>query len=77
MRTILAACVALSVLGVITTPAATAQVVVQTPSVAVPYWREHSDWQARKEFREQQFERQSWLEEHCVRDWKGNEYCRR
>ena len=50
MQTTLAACVALSALGVITTSAAAVQVIVQTPGVTVPYWRGHSDpaWQARR-----------------------------
>jgi hypothetical protein len=54
MRTILAACVALSALGFATAGPARADVVVRTPGVAVesePYWRHQSDWRDRHEFR--------------------------
>jgi hypothetical protein len=82
MRTILAGCVALSALGFAFSAPANADVVIRTPGVAVqsePYWRGHhdSDWQARREFREHEYQQHSWVREHCVRDYSGGEYCRR
>jgi hypothetical protein len=82
MRTILAACVALGTAGAVLAPSTHAQVVVQTPGVAVeqgPYWRYHhpeGEWRDRHEFREEA-RREDWLRDHCVRDWNGGEYCRR
>jgi hypothetical protein len=80
MRTILAACVALSALGFATAGPARADLVVRTPGVAVesePYWRHQSDWRDRHEFREHEYQRDAWLRDHCVRGWNGGEYCRR
>ncbi len=71
MRTILAACVALSAVAL----PAMAQVTITTGPT--PYWREHSDWQGRELFREQQYQKQAWVEDHCVRDWSGHVFCRR
>lgn len=77
MRTILAALVALTALG--SGVPTKADVVVRTDNVPMPYWRgqHEGDWQSRREFREQQFQRDAWLRDHCVRDWTGVEYCRR
>jgi hypothetical protein len=80
MQTILAAAVALSAMGFSIVAPARADVVVQGPGVSVqapPYWRGHDDWRARREFHEHEYQRESWLREHCVRDWSGAEYCRR
>ena len=83
MRTVLAACVALSALGCAVAAPAQADIVVRTPGVVVDegsYWRHHhpnSEWQARREFRDREYRREAWLRDHCVRDWTGHEYCRR
>ena len=82
MKTILAAAVALSAVGFAVSPQAQADVVVRTgPGTVVetPYWQGHhdSEWRARREYREHEYQRESWLREHCVRDWSGAEYCRR
>ncbi len=76
MRTILAACVALSALGAAVS-SAKADVVVRTDDM--PYWRGHheGEWRARREFREHEYQRDAWLRDHCIRDWSGAEYCRR
>jgi hypothetical protein len=71
VRTILAACIALSAVAL----PAVAQVTVTTGPT--PYWREHSDWQSRGEFRGDQYQKEAWSHDHCVRDWQGHEYCRR
>jgi hypothetical protein len=81
MRTILAACVALSAVGFAVASPAQADVAVQTPGVTVqsaPFWRGHdNDWRDRREFRESEYQREPWLRDHCVRDWAGKEFCRR
>jgi hypothetical protein len=80
MRIALAACVVLGLSGLIGVVPAHAQVVIQTPRVETPYWRQHhpdEEWQARREFRDQQYAREEWQRDHCVRDWSGAEYCRR
>ena len=76
MRTILAACVALSTLGVLV-PYAKADVVVRTEQ-DVPYWRgnHEGEWHARHDWRDAQNRHDDWLASHCVRDWHGAEYCR-
>jgi hypothetical protein len=68
MRTILAACIALSAIGAIAASPARAD---------DPYWRQHSDWQARATFHGDQYQKDAWAHEHCVRDWQGQEFCRR
>jgi len=70
MRTILAACVALSALAM----PAMAQVTITTGPA---YWRGHDDWRAREAFKEDQYQKQAWVEDHCVRDWSGHPFCRR
>jgi hypothetical protein len=87
MRTALATCVALGVAGLFAP--LHAQVVIQTPRVAhpppgvtveTPYWRQHhpdEDWQARREFRGDQYAHEEWQRDHCVRDWSGEAYCQR
>ena len=35
------------------------------------HWRERQEWRQAREERHEQ-----WLYNHCVRDWKGVEYCR-
>jgi hypothetical protein len=89
MRTALAACVALEISSLTGVVPVHAQVMVQTPRVAppppgvtveTPYWRNHhpeSEWQAQREFRDQQYARDEWRRDHCVRDWNGEAYCRR
>ena len=82
MRTILAAAIALSAVGFSCAAPAHADSVLRTPGVAVesePYWRSHhdSEWRARREFHEHEYQREAWLRDHCVRDWSGAEYCRR
>jgi hypothetical protein len=64
---------------------AAADVVIQTPGFSVeqgrdvPYWRQRQEdnWRARRDFREEQYQRQAWQRDHCVRDWGGQEFCRR
>lgn len=79
MRTIFAAAVAMSAIGFAASSPFHADIVVKTPGVTVesPYWRGHDDWRARREFREHEYQRETWLRTHCVRDWSGAEYCRR
>jgi hypothetical protein len=79
MRTIFAAAVAMSAIGFVSSLPVHADIVVKTPGVVVdtPYWRGHDDWRARREFREHEYQRETWLRSHCVRDWSGAEYCRR
>jgi len=81
MRTILAACVALSAAGFALAAPAHADVTISTPGVTgEPYWRHHhpeAEWRERHEFREAEHSRAEWLRDHCVRDWNGGEYCRR
>ncbi len=79
MRGILAAAIALSAMGFAYTAPARADVVVRTPGMTAenPYWRGNDNWRARREFREHEYQRESWLRDHCVRDWSGAAYCRR
>lgn len=74
-------------------PLAHAQVVIQTPSVpgarlsgppaSYPddYWRRGpeggEEWRRRAEFREEEHRREEWQRAHCVRDYQGQEFCRR
>ena len=82
MRSTLAALVAFGAIAIGAALPASAAVYVQTPGVtvqaapAVPYWREHEDWRARREFRDEQYRHQEWVQNHCVRDWSGAAYCR-
>lgn len=66
--------------------AAQAQIVIQAPPLPGvvggpppgPYWRGGGDeWRRRAEFREIEHRRWEWRREHCVRDWHGEEFCRR
>ncbi len=68
MRNILAACIALSALGAIAASPARAD---------DPYWRQHSDWQTHNAFHGDQYQKETWEHDHCVRDWQNQEYCRR
>jgi hypothetical protein len=81
MRTIFAASVAMSAMAFAVFPQAHADVVVKTPGLAVetPYWRgnHESEWQARRDFHEHEYQQETWVRGHCVRDWSGAEYCRR
>ena len=80
MRRILAALVGFGIIGAAAATPASADVYVQTPGVTVapaePYWRQHENWRAQREFREEQYRRQAWIQNHCVRDWNGQAYCR-
>ena len=46
------------------------------------YWRRSRDgdhdreWRRQAEFREQEHRRAEWRRGHCVRDWRGETYCR-
>ena len=75
MRTLLAACVAVSALAGMASVPAKAEVVVST---SVPYWRttHDGDWHARRDWREARNRHEDWLAGHCVRDWHGVAYCR-
>lgn len=61
---------------------ASAQIVIQAPPIGIapppgPYWRGPSgDWVRRHEIREE-YRREEWRREHCVRDWRGEVFCRR
>ena len=80
MRTILAACVALSAFGFSVATPAKADITIRTPGVEQesPYWRHgYKDWQARRAYREREYQREAWVRDHCVRDWNGEAYCRR
>ncbi len=73
--------------------AANAQIVIQTPNIpgittrAEPdredYWRyrreneREAEWQRRSEYRHEEARRETWQRAHCVRDWQGQEFCRR
>ena len=65
-------------------PGAHAQVVIQAPPIAGPgayggpYWRGpgEGEWRHRREIREE-YRRQDWRRDHCVRDFRGEVYCRR
>jgi hypothetical protein len=68
MRKMLSALVALSALGTF----------LAGPAMADdPYWRSHADWRARAEFHGDQYQKEAWAHDHCVRDWQGQEFCRR
>ncbi len=45
------------------------------------YWRHRregdDEWRRRAEFREEEHRRIEWRRAHCVRDYRGEEYCRR
>ena len=73
-------------------PLAQAQIVIQTPripGVTAPvqdrgdYWRHEregereGEWRRREEYREEEHRREDWQRAHCVRDWQGQEFCRR
>lgn len=71
-------------------PAAHAQIVIQAPPIpgvgprpyGNDYWREHregreDEWRRRAEFREEEHRRMDWRRAHCVRDYRGEEFCRR
>ena len=79
MKTVLFALAALTL-----APVAHAQVYLQAPPpprAAYPgdYWRsrEGDEWRRRTEFREEEHRRMEWRRAHCVRDYRGQEYCRR
>lgn len=70
-----------------------AQIVIQAPYIpgittrAEPdrgdYWRRQRDnereaeWRRRDEYRGEEARRRDWQRAHCVRDWRGQEFCRR
>ena len=65
---------------------AQAQIVIQAPPIPGvvggpprgPYWRgEGDDWRRRAEFRDEEHRRREWRRDHCVRDYRGEEFCRR
>ena len=74
-------------------PLAHAQVIIQTPGIPgfrppgppprdeEDYWRRRregeEEWRRRAEFREEEHRREEWRRAHCVRDYRGEEYCRR
>jgi hypothetical protein len=68
MRMILAACLTLGAVSLISTARA-----------EDPYWKSHHDaeWQNRSEFKGSEFTKNDWLRDHCIRDWSGHEMCRR
>ena len=81
---------ALLTLALITAaPLANAQIVIQPAVPGVErrdpddYWRRRRDndredeWRRREEYREEAHRREDWARSHCVRDWQGQEYCRR
>lgn len=37
---------------------------------------EEWEWRRRAEFREAEHRRWEWRRAHCVRDWRGQEFCR-
>jgi hypothetical protein len=48
------------------------------------YWRRQhnqrerdSEWRRREDFRSEEHRREEWQRDHCVRNWQGQEYCRR
>jgi hypothetical protein len=61
----------------------------QIPGVTVEreepedYWRRQregereAEWRRREEYREEHHRREEWVARHCVRDWQGQEFCRR
>ena len=84
MRRILAALAVAGAIGFAASAPASADVVIQTPGFTVeqhppvPYWRQRQEerWAERQEFRDEQYRHQEWVQNHCVRDWSGREYCR-
>ena len=50
------------------------------PPYGPDHWREHrdgqEDWRRRAEFREAEHRRWEWRRAHCVRDFRGQEFCR-
>lgn len=84
MKKVLIACLAIGTVGLMSSTPVEAQVVFQTPGVTIetgpqPYWRQHQEaqWQRREEFREAEHNRIEWQRDHCIRDWGGQELCRR
>jgi hypothetical protein len=84
MRIILTACMALGAATFLMASPGQAQVTIRAPGVAIdaghePYWRSHNEsaWERRSEFHEAEHRRPEWLREHCVREWNGQEVCRR
>jgi len=85
MRKVLFAALALAAVPFVA-PAAHAQVVIQAPpfvgpgpgAYGGPYWRGpgQGDWLRRREIR-QEYRRAEWRRDHCVRDFRGEVYCRR
>ncbi len=70
-------------------PIAQAQVIIQTPHPPVgrveapayreDYWRgqqEHG-WGPKNEFLSEEHRGNAWQHAHCVRDYRGQEFCRR
>ena len=51
------------------------------PEYRPDYWRHREDredeWHRRAEFREEEHRRWGWRRAHGVRDYRGEEYCRR
>jgi len=47
------------------------------------YWRRRRDneqeaqWRRREEYRDEEHKREEWQRDHCVRDWRNQEFCRR
>lgn len=84
MRTVLFAALALA--AAVAPGAGHAQVVIQAPPIVGPgpgayggpYWRGpgEGDWRHRREIREE-YRREDWRRDHCVRDFRGEVYCRR
>ncbi len=49
------------------------------PGYGPDYWRERregEEWRRRAEFREAEHRRWEWRRAHCVRDYRGQEFCR-
>jgi hypothetical protein len=83
MRNLLLAFMAFGAAGaaVLSPIPADAQVTIRVPGVAVdtgPSWRNQRDaeWRDRRQFREPEHRRVEWRHDHCVRDWRGSEFCR-
>ena len=67
-------------------PLAHAQIVIQAPPLPgvrqeyrEDYWRgdRRDEWRRREEYREEEHRREDWQRAHCVRDYRGQEFCRR
>ena len=82
------ALLALALVGL--APLAQAQIVIQAPAIpgvttrpnGDDYWRgrregQPDEWRRRSEFNEEEHRREEWQHGHCVRDYRGEEYCRR